>query len=60
MAGSRYRHCGGGHHERQRRIDPDARARGIGDLVSAAKNAAGLYWPGTFLRTCVVPLPAGR
>ena len=30
-------------------------------LVSAAKNAAGLEWPGTFLRLCVVPLPtAGR
>jgi metallo-beta-lactamase class B len=27
-------------------------------LVSAAKNAAGLDWPGTFLRLCVVPLPA--
>jgi len=27
-------------------------------LVSAAKNAAGLDWPGTFLRLCVVPPPA--
>jgi metallo-beta-lactamase class B len=26
-------------------------------LVSAAKNAAGLEWPGTFLRLCVVPPP---
>src|SRR5437762_1002510 len=24
-------------------------------LVSAAKNAAGLEWPGTFLRLCIVP-----
>src|SRR5215510_9894641 len=27
-------------------------------LVSAAKNAAGLEWPGTFLRLCVAPPPA--
>ena len=27
-------------------------------LVSAAKNAAGLEWPGTFLRLCVVSPPA--
>ena len=27
-------------------------------LVSAAKNAAGLDWPGTFLRLCVAPPPA--
>jgi metallo-beta-lactamase class B len=27
-------------------------------LVSAAKNAAGLEWAGTFLRLCVVPPPA--
>jgi metallo-beta-lactamase class B len=27
-------------------------------LVSAAKNSAGLEWPGTFLRLCVVPPPA--
>ena len=27
-------------------------------LVSAAKNAAGLDWAGTFLRLCVVPPPA--
>src|SRR5436190_18103512 len=32
----------------------------IDGLVSAAKNAAGLDWPGTFLRLCVVPAPAGR
>ena len=25
--------------------------------MSAAKNAAGLDWPGTFLRLCVVPPP---
>jgi metallo-beta-lactamase class B len=29
----------------------------IDGLVSAAKNAAGLDWPGTFLRLCVVPPP---
>jgi metallo-beta-lactamase class B len=27
-------------------------------LVSFAKNAAGLEWPGTFLRLCVAPPPA--
>jgi len=27
-------------------------------LMSAAKNAAGLEWPGTFLRLCVPPPPA--
>jgi metallo-beta-lactamase class B len=27
----------------------------VDGLVSAAKNAAGLDWPGTFLRLCVVP-----
>jgi hypothetical protein len=27
-------------------------------LVSAAKRTAGLEWPGTFLRLCVVPPPA--
>ncbi len=32
----------------------------IDGLVSAAKNAAGLDWSGTFLRLCVVPPPAGR
>jgi metallo-beta-lactamase class B len=32
----------------------------IDSLVSAAKNAAGLDWSGTFLRLCVVPPPAGR
>jgi metallo-beta-lactamase class B len=30
----------------------------VDGLVSAAKNAAGLEWPGTFLRLCVVPPPA--
>jgi metallo-beta-lactamase class B len=30
----------------------------VDGLVSAAKNAAGLEWPGTFLRLCVVPAPA--
>jgi metallo-beta-lactamase class B len=29
----------------------------VDGLVSAAKNAAGLEWPGTFLRLCVVPAP---
>ena len=33
---------------------------GVDGLVSAAKNAAGLEWAGTFLRLCVVPPPAGR
>jgi metallo-beta-lactamase class B len=30
----------------------------VDGLVSAAKNGAGLDWPGTFLRLCVVPAPA--
>jgi metallo-beta-lactamase class B len=30
----------------------------VDGLVSAAKGAAGLEWPGTFLRLCVAPLPA--
>jgi metallo-beta-lactamase class B len=30
----------------------------VDGLVSAAKTAAGLDWPGTFLRLCVVPPPA--
>jgi len=30
----------------------------VDSLVSAAKNAAGLDWAGTFLRLCVVPAPA--
>ncbi len=30
----------------------------VNDLVAAAKNAAGLEWPGTFLRLCVPPPPA--
>jgi metallo-beta-lactamase class B len=30
----------------------------VDGLVSAAKRAAGLEWPGTFLRLCVVPPPA--
>jgi metallo-beta-lactamase class B len=30
----------------------------VDGLVSAAKDAAGLDWPGTFLRLCVAPLPA--
>lgn len=29
-------------------------------LVSAAKNAAGTEWPGTFLRLCITPPPAGQ
>ena len=33
-------------------------ATSVDGLVSAAKNAAGLEWPGTFLRLCVVPPPA--
>src|SRR5262245_49104876 len=33
----------------------------VDGLVSAAKNAAGLEWPGTFLRLCIAPAPtAGR
>ena len=31
----------------------------VDGLVSAAKNAAGLDWPGTFLRLCIAPPPAG-
>jgi metallo-beta-lactamase class B len=31
----------------------------VDGLVSAAKLSAGLEWPGTFLRLCVVPPPAG-
>jgi metallo-beta-lactamase class B len=30
----------------------------VDGLVSAAKNAAGLEWPGTFLRLCIAPPPA--
>jgi metallo-beta-lactamase class B len=30
----------------------------VDSLVSAAKNAAGLDWPGTFLRLCIAPPPA--
>ncbi len=30
----------------------------VDSLVSAAKNAAGLDWAGTFLRLCVVPPPS--
>ena len=30
----------------------------VDGLISAAKNAAGLDWPGTFLRLCVAPPPA--
>lgn len=30
----------------------------VDGLVSAAKIAAGLEWPGTFLRLCIVPPPA--
>ena len=30
----------------------------VDGLVSAAKNAAGLEWPGTFLRLCIPPPPA--
>jgi metallo-beta-lactamase class B len=30
----------------------------IDGLISAAKNAAGLHWPGTFLRLCIPPAPA--
>jgi metallo-beta-lactamase class B len=32
----------------------------VDGLVSAAKVSAGLDWPGTFVRLCVVPPPAGR
>ena len=31
----------------------------VDGLVSSAKLSAGLEWPGTFLRLCVVPPPAG-
>jgi metallo-beta-lactamase class B len=30
----------------------------VDGLVSAARNAAGLDWPGTFMRLCIVPAPA--
>src|SRR6266705_468583 len=30
----------------------------VDDLLGAAKNAAGLEWPGTFLRLCIPPPPA--
>src|SRR5437867_8006252 len=30
----------------------------VDSLVSAARTAAGLDWPGTFLRLCIVPPPA--
>jgi len=30
----------------------------VDGLVSAARSAAGLDWPGTFLRLCIVPPPA--
>ena len=30
----------------------------VDGLLSAAKNAAGLEWPGTFLRLCIPPPPA--
>ena len=30
----------------------------VDGLLSAAKNAAGLDWPGTFLRLCIPPAPA--
>jgi metallo-beta-lactamase class B len=33
-------------------------ATSVDSLVSAAKSAAGLDWPGTFLRLCIVPPPA--
>ena len=33
-------------------------ATSVDGLVSAAKDAAGLDWPGTFLRLCVAPPPA--
>jgi metallo-beta-lactamase class B len=32
-------------------------APSVDSLVSAAKTAAGLEWPGTFMRLCVVPPP---
>jgi metallo-beta-lactamase class B len=30
----------------------------VDSLVSAARDAAGLDWPGTFMRLCIVPPPA--
>jgi metallo-beta-lactamase class B len=30
----------------------------VDSLVSAARTAAGLDWPGTFMRLCIVPSPA--
>src|SRR6202790_4865537 len=30
----------------------------VDGLVSSARNAAGLDWPGTFMRLCIVPPPA--
>src|SRR5437899_12017804 len=30
----------------------------VDGLLGAAKNAAGLEWPGTFLRLCIPPPPA--
>lgn len=33
-------------------------AASVDGLVSAAKSAAGLEWPGTFMRLCVPPPPA--
>src|ERR1043166_714919 len=30
----------------------------VDGLIGAAKNAAGLEWPGTFLRLCIPPPPA--
>ena len=30
----------------------------VDGLLSAAKNAAGLEWPGTYLRLCIPPAPA--
>ena len=35
-----------------------ASAPTVASLVSAAKNAAGLEWSGTFLRLCILPPPA--
>ena len=32
----------------------------VDGLVSAAKTAAGLDWPGTFLRLCIAPPPAAQ
>ena len=33
-------------------------APSVDSLVSTAKNAAGVEWPGTFLRLCIAPPPA--